>query len=83
MVSRTFMLLAWPAFLGACLLEVLVFAVVDPHDLQWGGGPLGWSRTGACSVAFFAFWAICLVASTLTALLGRATADINQPMRSP
>ena len=36
----------WPAFLGACLLEALVFAVVDPQSLQWQGQSLEWSRQG-------------------------------------
>lgn len=75
MVSRTFMLLAWPAFVSACLLELLVFAMIDPHDLHWAGGPLGWSRTSAYSLAFFAFWAICLGATGLTAMLGSPPAD--------
>ena len=29
--------LAWPAFIAACLLELLVFAMVDPQDVTWSG----------------------------------------------
>jgi hypothetical protein len=35
---------AWPAFLAACLLELAVFALVDPLDLQWAGQSIAWSR---------------------------------------
>ncbi len=41
---------AWPAFLGACLLELLVFAVLDPADVHWMGLPLG--STSVYSLAF-------------------------------
>lgn len=83
MLGRPFMLLAWPAFLAACLLELLVFAVVDPQDLHWAGGMLGWSRPVTYSLGFFAFWTICLAASGLTAVLGRAATDVNRPLRPP
>ena len=67
MWSKLIMAVAWPAFLGACLLEAVVFAVVDPAELSWGGGPLGWTRQAVYTVAFFVFWGACL-ASSLTAL---------------
>lgn len=67
------MAVAWPAFLGACLLEAAVFAVVDPLELSWAGGPLGWSRQAVYTAAFFLFWFICL-ASSLTALFVARTA---------
>ena len=67
MWSKLIMAVAWPAFLGACLLEAVVFAVVDPAELSWGGGPLGWTRQSVYTVAFFVFWGACL-ASSLTAL---------------
>lgn len=72
--GRTLMGLGWPAFLAACLLELAVFALVDPHDLQWAGQPLGWSRLGAYSAAFFLFWAVSTVGCALTALLVRRAA---------
>lgn len=66
------MRVAWPAFLAACLLEALVFAVVDPLELHWAGAALGWSRGGVYTAAFFAFWAIAAVSGALTALLDGA-----------
>ena len=63
------MVLGWPAFLAACLLELVVFALVDPHDLQWAGRPLDWSRLGVYSAGFFLFWAVSAVGCWLTAVL--------------
>ena len=74
-MTRTLMGLAWPAFIAACLLELLVFAMVDPLDVQWSGQPLGLSRMGVYSAAFFAFWAVSGVGCALTALLARQGVD--------
>lgn len=68
--AQRLMSVAWPAFLAACGMELLVFGMVDPLDMQWFGGsapPL--SRQGVYTVAFFAFWAVASVACSLTALL--------------
>ena len=56
MLMQRLMWIAWPAFLVAGLFEILVFALVDPQDLHWSGQPLGLSRQGVYSVAFFVFW---------------------------
>ncbi len=78
MWSQKLMWIAWPAFLGACGLELLVFALVDPGDLHWAGEPLRLSRQGVYTAAFFVFWAICLVSSALTNLLGMSSAEVNR-----
>ena len=70
--SRMLMAIAWPAFLAACLLEIAVFALVDPLELSWGGGPLGWSRQSVYTAAFFAFWMAGMLASTTALWLLRA-----------
>lgn len=77
MAHRT-MWIAWPAFLAACALELLVFAVVDPHELQWSGHALGWSRQAVYTFAFFAFWLVAMGACALTTLLRLAPADVNR-----
>ncbi|MBV8380835.1 MAG: hypothetical protein JO369_08765 [Paucibacter sp.] len=59
----------WPAFLMAGLLEMLVFAVVDPSDLHFGVQPVELSREAVYSMAFLAFWLLVTVACLLTALL--------------
>lgn len=77
MWNRKLMWIAWPAFLSACMLELVVFAMVDPHDLHWFGQPLALSRQGVYTMSFFAFWAISAVSNGLTAVLGRSPAQIN------
>jgi hypothetical protein len=66
---------AWPAFLAAAVLEMVVFAMVDPSDLHWHGQPLDWSRQAVYTLAFFAFWAVTLASSALTVVLIRTPAE--------
>ncbi len=71
MGPKMLMVVVWPAFLAACLLEAAVFAVVDPLELSWGHGPLGWSRQAAYTVAFFLFWGVTALAASLALMLAR------------
>jgi hypothetical protein len=64
---------AWPAFLMACVLELVVFAMVDPDDVQWLGHPLDISRSSVYSLGFFLFWGICFVGNALMMFLNCAT----------
>jgi hypothetical protein len=60
----------WPAFLAACLLEIVVFASFDPHDVRsYGGHEL--DVQAVYSLAFFAFWLIAALASLTTWKLTR------------
>ena len=77
MLGQKLMWAAWPAFLAACLLELAVFAVVDPSDLDWAGHPLAMSRSGIYTAAFFVFWLISMVSCWLTTLLAASPAEIN------
>ena len=70
-LGRLAMVVAWPAFLSACLLEAAVFALVDPLELSWAGGPLGWTRQAVYTAAFFLFWAAGLLSGVLSAWLLR------------
>lgn len=72
------MWIAWPAFLVAGMLEVMVFACVDPQDLQWFGHPLTMSRQGVYTLAFFAFWMLAMVSSALTTLLSASSFEVNR-----
>lgn len=68
----------WPAFLAAGALELLVFALVDPHTLQWPGGvPLELPAGAVYTLAFFAFWAVVAAAGVMTRLLEGEPAHIN------
>ncbi|MDP1693543.1 MAG: hypothetical protein Q8L49_16610 [Burkholderiaceae bacterium] len=67
---RVALQILWPAFLMAGVLEMLVFALVDPSDLHWlGGAPIKAPRQTLYTLAFFAFWAVIAVAGAITALL--------------
>ena len=70
--------IAWPAFLMAGVLEMLVFAMVDPEDLHWFGQPLALSRQGVYTVAFFVFWGITMASGALTVLLAMSSRDLNR-----
>jgi hypothetical protein len=72
------MTVAWPAFMAACVLELFVFAFVDPLDLHRGGVPLGWSRQGVYTVSFFVFWIVSLAACMFTMLLRMTPAQVNE-----
>lgn len=66
----------WPSFLMAGVMEMLVFSVVDPGNLQWfGGAPVEWSATAIYTLAFFAFWLVISTAGALTQLLVTMPAD--------
>ena len=77
-VTRLAMLVLWPAFLMAGVLEMLVFSLVDPGSLHWfGGAPLEMSATAVYSLAFFAFWVVIMLAAGLSHLLGESASEIN------
>jgi hypothetical protein len=64
------LLILWPAFLMAGVLEMLVFVVVDPDNLAWFGiERLNWSRPTVYSVTFLIFWAVVATSGAITELL--------------
>ncbi len=69
MWGKRLMWIAWPAFLVAAVLEMIVFALVDPSDLHWFGSPLALSREAVYTLAFFVFWGLTVASSALTTLL--------------
>lgn len=70
----------WPAFLVAGMLEMLVFAVVDPHEMRWFGGALiAWTPVAVYSITFLLFWGAVATASALTALLSLSADEVNDP----
>ena len=78
-LGRHLAAVAWPAFLVAGVLEVAVFAFVDPGTLHTvGGAALGWSATAVYSAAFFVFWLATAAACALTLLLQRGADDLNR-----
>jgi len=78
MLAQRMMWIAWPAFLVAGVLEMLVFAMVDPSDLHWFGQPLEMSRQAIYTLAFFAFWIVTMASSALTTLLAMSPFEVNR-----
>ena len=78
MLAKRMMWIAWPAFLVAGVLEILVFGLVDPQDLQWFGHPLAVSRQGVYTLAFFSFWVLTMASSALTTLLSLSPFELNR-----
>ncbi len=69
----------WPAFLGAAMLEAVVFALFDPLHLRWpGGGAVEFSALAIYSIAFFVFWALTAAACALTLMLERSADAVNR-----
>lgn len=78
MTGRRWMWIVWPAFLMAGVLEMFVFAMVDPSDLHWRGESLEVSRQAVYTAAFFVFWAFTTASSALTALLALPPREVNR-----
>lgn len=76
--SQRWMWIAWPAFLVAAVLEMLVFALVDPSDLHWFGQPVTLSREAVYTLAFFVFWGVTMASSALTTLLSMSPFEVNR-----
>lgn len=69
----------WAAFLVAAVLEMVVFALVDPESLRWfGGDALDLSPRAVYTLAFFVFWLIAAVGGALAVLLCASSGDINR-----
>jgi hypothetical protein len=78
MWAQRLMWIAWPAFMVAAVLEMVVFAFVDPGDMHWFGAPLPFSREAVYTMAFFVFWAATMVSSALTTLLAMSPFEVNR-----
>jgi uncharacterized membrane protein YcfT len=77
MMKKT-MWIVWPAFLMAGVLELLVFAVVDPQDLNWFGHAFEMSRQTVYTLGFFVFWFVIALAGALTLFLSLPPNEVNQ-----
>lgn len=77
------MVVAWPAFLMASVLEMLVFALVDPSTLRWFGGDLlDLSPMAIYSTAFLLFWWVIGIAGGITQLLQMSAEELNSDSSS-
>lgn len=74
---RYVVLIMWPAFLAACLLEGLVFGLVDPAEIHWPGRFAEPDRLSVYTAAFFAFWLIGMASSALVLWLAGSVPAIR------
>ena len=75
-VTRAVLQILWPAFVAAGVLELLVFAHVDPADVHTlAGAPVELSRQAVYTLSFFGFWAVCAAACAGSWLLQRRAED--------
>jgi hypothetical protein len=79
MKLRRWMWILWPAFLLACIAELVVFGFVDPGELHWRGQAVEISRQAVYTAAFFVFWLLAMGSSALTLLLTKPAREINSP----
>ena len=79
MMKQRALRILWPAFMVAGVLEMMVFAVVDPGDLHWFGGPaIGWSSQAIYTVTFVIFWGAMSTAGAITALMWLEPDEVNR-----
>ena len=78
-VARRAADIAWPAFLVAAVLEIALFALVDPEQIRLlAEPPLALSSTAVYSLAFLGLWAAVAAACALTVLLERSADELNR-----
>ena len=81
-IARYAMAVAWSSFLSAGVLEALVFAVVDPHELRWfGAAPVQLSAQAVYTLSFLIFWAVVALGASVALLLVNLPADEPGPQR--
>lgn len=81
-IARFAMAVAWSSFLCAGVLELLVFAVVDPAELRWfGAAPIELPAQAVYTLSFLIFWGVLALASSLSLLLVNLPVDEVKPAR--
>ena len=78
---KLWVLITWPSFLAACLLEALVFSAVDPSEVHWPGQIEQPSRQAIYTLAFFSFWLIAMTCTILALWLNKPPRDVNDTAR--
>jgi hypothetical protein len=77
-MKQKLMWIAWPSFLMAGVLELLVFALVDPQDMNWFGHAFEMSRQAVYTLGFFVFWFVISVSGAMTIFLSLPPNEVNQ-----
>lgn len=75
-LGRCWLLILWPAFVMAGVLEALVFVIVDPASLRaHDGSSLSLPAIAIHTIAFITFWIVVATASAITQFLARPVRD--------
>lgn len=75
----TFAVVAWPAFMMAAVLEMLVFALADPLQLHTlSGNALALPPQAVYTLSFFVFWLVGIGSGLMTLSLARSSHRINR-----
>lgn len=83
-MPQRLILIFWPSFLIAGLVEILFFTIIDPQELYLFGEQVILSRLATYSIGFFCFWAVCAASSLVTCFFQRTAAEINRcPLPAP
>lgn len=81
-IARFAMAVAWSSFLCAGVMELLVFAVVDPGDMRWfGAAPIELSAQAVYTLSFLIFWGVIALAASLALLLVNLPSEEIKPAR--
>jgi hypothetical protein len=79
MKIHRYLLIIWPSAIGAALMEMLVFAVLDPMNIPQVENTPGMTAQDVYSMAFFVFWATISFACALTLVLAQPTTQKHAP----
>ncbi len=83
-VARFAMAVAWASFLSAGVLEALVFAVVDPHELRWfGAAPVQLSAQAVYTLSFLIFWSVVALGASIALLLVNLPEEAKPARQAP
>lgn len=75
--SRHWMAVGWTSFFAAGVLEMLIFAVVDPTHQHGGIWIWEWSPHAVYTVAFGVFWSVVAAAGATAQWLLLSAEEIN------
>lgn len=78
MLAKRLMWIVWPAFLMAAVMEMVVFAFVDPDALNLLEQSISFTRQGIYTFSFFIFWLLIAISSGLTTLLSASPFEKNR-----
>lgn len=68
-LRRLLMTILWPSFIMASISVGVIFSLIDPEALVLHSNSPELSDVVVYSIAFFVFWLLGAISSTLTALL--------------